>query len=133
MKAKYTSTSSAKRSSFFHGPRLKCILFNIARNEMVEKAYRYRFYPDAEQNEWPPFNGRTLFGDTRPTAKPISPIDQTTPILFITGPEKGFTPAEITTLENTLHASGVRLHTNILRMETAPLVALCSLTSPQNH
>ena len=83
--------------------------------------------------EWPPFKGRTLFGDTRPTAKPISPTDQTTPILFITGPEKGFTPSELTTLENTLHASGVRLHTNILRMETAPLVALCSLTSPQNH
>ena len=51
MKAKYTSMSSAKKSSFFHGPRLKCILFNIARNEMVEKAYRYRFYPDAEQKE----------------------------------------------------------------------------------
>ena len=73
--------------------------------------------------EWAPFEGRTLFGDTRQGAKPI-PNNTKTPTLCITGPEKGFTSTEITTLEHTLHASGVRLHENILRMETAPLVAL---------
>ena len=74
--------------------------------------------------EWAPFKGLTLFGDTSETAKPLTKDTSEAPILFITGPEKGFTPLELTTLKERLHAKGVRLHANTLRMETAPLVAL---------
>ena len=75
-------------------------------------------------NQWKPFEGLTLFGDTREDAPRLSKVLKTAPTLFITGPEKGFSPSEIATLENTLKAQGVTLHPNILRMETAPLVAL---------
>ncbi len=64
-----------------------------------------------------------LFGDTRPTAKPISPKKEK--VLFITGPEKGFSEKEVKSLDQ--KGVGVRLHKNILRAETAPLVALCLL------
>lgn len=78
---------------------------------------------------WPPFEGRTLFGDTRPDARALTP--ENTPTLIITGPEKGLSPAELTTLETTLKATPVTLHYNTLRMETAPLVALTLLTTTQ--
>jgi 16S rRNA (uracil1498-N3)-methyltransferase len=63
-----------------------------------------------------------LFGDTRPTATSIPPHDA---VLFITGPEKGFSPTELNLLDQ--KAQGIHLHKNILRAETAPLAALCLL------
>ena len=33
--------------------------------------------------------------------------------LFITGPEKGFTPLELTTPKERLHTKGVRIHMSI--------------------
>lgn len=60
-----------------------------------------------------------LFGDTRPAAPKIAP--QQKKVVFITGPEKGFTDKELALLDK--KAAGVRLHKNILRAETAPLVA----------
>ncbi|HAZ15873.1 MAG: hypothetical protein A2Y28_00950 [Chlamydiae bacterium GWC2_50_10] len=88
--------------------------------------------------QWHPFAGLTLFGETRKDAPFLFSVLKPRPkgatahqinekasgILFITGPEKGFTDTEIDTLEKRLHAKGVRLHDNILRMETAPLAAL---------
>ncbi len=66
-----------------------------------------------------------LFGDTRPTAPKIAP--QQKKVVFITGPEKGFTDKELALLDK--RAAGVRLHKNILRAETAPLVAAVFLSS----
>ncbi|HSX11173.1 MAG TPA: RsmE family RNA methyltransferase [Chlamydiales bacterium] len=63
-----------------------------------------------------------LFGDTRPTAHKIPHPPKA---LFITGPEKGFSPQELKLLDQ--KATGVQLHRNILRAETAPIVALCLL------
>lgn len=64
-----------------------------------------------------------LFGDTRArelidiaTIKPIC-----TNIVFITGPERGFSNEELTLLDR--HAKGVRLNAYVLRAETAPIVA----------
>lgn len=65
-----------------------------------------------------------FFGDTRTTAPRFSLCSPKPPLIFVTGPEKGFSPSEIETLETTLSGQGVCLHQNILRMETAPLVAL---------
>lgn len=77
--------------------------------------------------KWPPTKGTLLFGDVAgnapylwdaPLSNPPSPM-----IIFI-GPEKGFDPKEHHHLSKVFKANGVRLHPNILRAETAPLVAL---------
>ncbi len=62
------------------------------------------------------------FGDTRPNAK--RKILQT-PLILITGPEKGFSESELKLLDQ--KAEGTRLHRYILRAETAPIAALCSI------
>ncbi|HSX25459.1 MAG TPA: RsmE family RNA methyltransferase [Chlamydiales bacterium] len=61
---------------------------------------------------------KILFGD--PAGDPLN--HPAPPLLFITGPEKGFSPKELTLLKQ--KAQGVRLHKNILRAETAPIVAI---------
>lgn len=65
------------------------------------------------------------FGDTRgkPFAEKIKG-----PLLFVTGPEKGFSRRELELLD--LKGKGVRLHKNILRAETAPLVASVLANTP---
>ena len=73
-------------------------------------------------DQWEKPEGTLLFGDTRETAKPLTKTEGTV-IIFI-GPEKGFHPKEIEILENKFQATGVKLHDNILRVETAALVAL---------
>ncbi len=67
-----------------------------------------------------------LFGDTDPKAPMLEAIPDSSPILFITGPEKGFSTSEDELLKQ--RAKGVRLHMNILRAETAPIVALSLLS-----
>ncbi len=62
--------------------------------------------------------GALLFGDPRATAPAKEVVGE---LVFITGPEKGFSEREIEKLET--RAVGVRLHKNILRAETAPIVA----------
>ena len=52
-------------------------------------------------------------------------LDAEPRILFVSGPEKGFSPPEIELLRKM--GQGVCLHRNILRAETAPLVALSRL------
>lgn len=62
--------------------------------------------------------GKLLFGDPRST----QPIEETSgEIVFVTGPEKGFFSKELEELEK--KGTGVSLHKNILRAETAPIVA----------
>ena len=81
--------------------------------------------------QWQPIEGRLLFGDTSPTAPPLSQLEPdpaSSRTLFFIGPEKGFDPKETAFLQTTLSATGVRLHRNILRVDTAPLVALSLLS-----
>lgn len=81
--------------------------------------------------KWQPVEGRLLFGDTSPTAPFLSqlePAPAASCTLFFIGPEKGFDPKETAFLKTTLSATGVRLHQNILRVDTAPLVALSLLS-----
>ena len=63
-----------------------------------------------------------LFGDTRPHAKKITSQKK---VVFITGPEKGFSEKELKLLDQ--KGTGVKLHGNILRAETAPIAAVCFL------
>lgn len=63
-----------------------------------------------------------LFGDTRPNAKKITPQEE---VVFITGPERGFSEKELKLLDQ--NGTGVSLHRNVLRAETAPIAATCLL------
>ncbi len=69
----------------------------------------------------------SYFGDTRENAptfvSKLSQQDKKTSLIFFVGPESGFTEKEIQHLE-TLGSVGVKLHHNILRTDTASLVAL---------
>lgn len=76
---------------------------------------------DWEQNKLP----LTLFfGDTDPRAPPLlSSLSKEQPLLFLVGPESGFTSKEVSHLKK-LGAQGVKLHRNILRTDSAGMVAL---------
>jgi 16S rRNA (uracil1498-N3)-methyltransferase len=70
-----------------------------------------------------------LFGDTAPEILPLSLIPYCSSVLFISGPEKGFSEDELGLLQQ--HAQGVSLSKNILRAETAPIAALSILSQKQ--
>ncbi len=77
--------------------------------------------------QWKPIEGRLLFGDTSADAPALAKIDFSPAMpstIFFIGPEKGFDSKETFFLKNFLSAQGVRLHRNILRVDTAPLTAL---------
>jgi 16S rRNA (uracil1498-N3)-methyltransferase len=72
---------------------------------------------------------RLFFGDLRSHATPISAMQSQNlpgPLWFITGPEGGFSPEELSLLDR--RGKGVRIHPHTLRAETAPLVALCRIS-----
>ncbi|MBS0650802.1 MAG: 16S rRNA (uracil(1498)-N(3))-methyltransferase [Verrucomicrobia bacterium] len=81
--------------------------------------------------KWKPIEGRLLFGDTSPDAPSLARLDLSNEApctVFFIGPEKGFDPKETLFLKENLRAQGVRLHRNILRVDTAPLAALSILS-----
>jgi len=80
-------------------------------------------YPPLEQWEKP--EGLLYFGDLRPSAVKMGP-SKTSPLLFFIGPEKGFHKEEIELLEKKWQALGIKLHDNILRVETAAITALAT-------
>lgn len=61
------------------------------------------------------------FGDLRPQAPSISTCTLPSHLLFVTGPEKGFSKNEEALLDK--KGYGVRLSRNVLRAETAPITA----------
>jgi 16S rRNA (uracil1498-N3)-methyltransferase len=76
--------------------------------------------------EWQPQGGTFLFGDTSEAAPYLWEVTTAinSPLIMCIGPEKGFDAKEVEFMTLNLKAKGVRLHPNILRAETAPLVAL---------
>lgn len=81
------------------------------------------FYPTLENL---PLDGTPYFGDLRKDALPF--LKPGLPLIFITGPEGGLTDEEIHLLEGR-GARGIRLHSNILRAETAGVAALTLCTA----
>lgn len=73
-------------------------------------------------------DGQILFGDLGPKALPIKSITLSEQILFVTGPEGGFSQNEFSLLKKQ-GAQAIKLHENTLRAETAPLAALYGLYS----
>ncbi|MBN4067292.1 16S rRNA (uracil(1498)-N(3))-methyltransferase [Simkania negevensis] len=84
-----------------------------------------RSLPPLTEWEAPPY--AAYYGDIEPDATPFqAAVGKTMPtegILFFIGPEGGFDNEEIELLK-AFAATGVKLHNNILRTDTAPLVAL---------
>lgn len=73
---------------------------------------------------WEKVNVPAYFGDTRESAELfIKVFDSDDSTLFFIGPEAGFSGKEVEFLAK-MGAAGVKLHPNILRTDTAALVAL---------
>ena len=74
--------------------------------------------------QWKSLPHASYFGDTDPNAEPfIKAWKQEESLIFFIGPEKGFSAKEETHLKS-MGASGVKLHPNILRTDTASLALL---------
>ena len=77
--------------------------------------------------KWDSLSLPAFYGDVMPDAPTFSSAWQQTPpkegCLFFVGPESGFTESETTKMQQ-MEARGVKLHDNILRTDTAPIVAL---------
>lgn len=87
-------------------------------------------------SEWSVPPGRLFFGDVCPGAPRFldswKESKPTFPVLFFTGPESGFTEDEVNRLKE-WKAQGVKLHSHILRTETASLVALSLIEAALNQ
>jgi 16S rRNA (uracil1498-N3)-methyltransferase len=73
-------------------------------------------------------DAQILFGDLDVKAPALTSIPFSEQILFISGPEGGFSPRELSFLKEK-EAHPIKLHENRLRAETAPLAALYGLYS----
>lgn len=76
--------------------------------------------------KWTELPCKGFFGhtsDDAPTFQQLWQQEKPKDIIFFVGPEAGFTPHEIRILKR-LEATGVCLHNNILRTDTASIVAL---------
>lgn len=76
--------------------------------------------------------GTHLYGDVTPQAPNLLHVKLERTVLFMTGPERGFSAKEVDILQQ--KAQGVSLSPHILRAETAPIVAasvLSLLKSPR--
>ncbi len=85
--------------------------------------------PSLEQ--WEKFSSLSFFGDLSAQATPFHQAAKEMhkmqyPIIFITGPESGFSTAEVDTLYR-LGSIGVILHHNTLRTDTAAIAGLSIL------
>lgn len=78
-------------------------------------------------SQWDPIPGSLFYGDTRKNAPKLSISGFEEPFVIFIGPEKGFSPKEVELLQHKLKALGVKLHENILRTETAGVVALAQV------
>jgi len=119
---------SVKKEFFPHQlERLQAL--TIAAMKQCGRLFLPKITLKPELNQWPlQVEHRAFFGDVDPQAPLFSQQwNQTghlgSPIIFFIGPESGFTDKE-TTLLKQKGVQGVRLHSNILRTDTAPIMAL---------
>ncbi len=70
-----------------------------------------------------------FFGDTRSSALPFPNSAPSNSFLIVIGPEKGLHEKEVSHLETNLHMTGIKLHENILRTDTAAICAISLASS----
>lgn len=82
--------------------------------------------------KWKEFPSGAYFGDVTPTASTFTAALKQggvpNPVFFFVGPESGFSEQEILHLKNS-GVQGVHLHKNVLRTDTAGMVALTIVSS----
>lgn len=77
----------------------------------------------------PTLEGKNYFGDIRPNSPALHKLQKdASDALFCVGPEKGFSPEELSTLEKKRFISA-HLNKNILRTETAAIAAVSILSN----
>lgn len=104
-------------------------LISIAAMKQCGRLYLPEIIVVPPINKWKKSEIPLYFGDLDPAAPKLIDVlkHHTLKSIFVTGPESGFTDEEIHQLR-VLGAIGVKLHHNILRTETASIVALALLT-----
>lgn len=83
-------------------------------------------------NQWQQIKATLLVGDPsiqNPYLWEIPKNEFIPPVIFCIGPEKGLSDREKSYVISHLHAKPIRLHSNVLRTETASLVALSLIQS----
>lgn len=105
----------------------RTISISIASMKQCGRLYLPKIQLKEPLVKWEPSeNTHSFFGDIDPSAPSflsLQPSDNAD-ILFYIGPESGFSEKEENYLKERLQATGVKLHGNILRTDTAALVAL---------
>lgn len=110
--------------------RLKHIIISAMKQSGRLDLPEINIFPSIDR--LPVNQGSFFFGDVRPDAPSFLDIWKKTPkfsepMVFFIGPEKGFTEKEINFLVKEQGACGVHLNANVLRTETAAIVALALL------
>lgn len=101
--------------------RLDTILINALKQ--CGRLYLPKIILKPPLQEWQVPAGGLYFGDVSPQQPLLKgPFDKT--VMFIIGPEKGFSPAETLLLREKFKAHPISLHENILRAETAAITVL---------
>lgn len=72
--------------------------------------------------KWASLKGEKYYGDVRKEAPPFFSSKASENLYFFIGPERGFSEAEIEWMEKN-QVKGVKLHENILRVDTAAITA----------
>lgn len=119
----------SSKKDFFPHQIERARLLTIAAMKQCGRLTLPQLILQPELEKWHSFTGMTVFfGDLKPTAPLFETVRERLnssayPIVFITGPEAGFSDKEELILRDR-GAMGVKLHPNILRTDTASLMAL---------
>lgn len=96
----------------------------VAASKQCGRLYLPEYEVRPKLSKWTKPEGQLFYGDVAPNAPTLKTTwKQVSPTLFFVGPEQGFTEAEESILEG-WNASGIKLHENILRTDTAPIAAI---------
>jgi 16S rRNA (uracil1498-N3)-methyltransferase len=106
-------------------------LIAIAALKQCNRLYLPEIQIVQSMEETIPSDAEFFFGDVSPDAPWLTPfLTHQQSLFFISGPEKGFSQREEDWLKR--HGRGIKLHENILRAETAPLVALSLMSQKRS-
>ncbi len=122
----FPGDQSEKKSLSSHQlPRLEHLVISALKQS--KRLYLPSILLKPPLHQWSKPDATLLFGSLSPAAKPLQ-SSYSSPLIIVIGPEKGLSPEERLFLETNLQATGISLHPNTLRAETAALCALSQLS-----